>query len=408
MVFHEIEKRIEKVSKLMDLKEKEKDVLMQFASIQKADLNVNGKKYYAFRIIHSNALGPGKGGIRFHPNVNEDEVKSLAFWMSLKNSLVGLPYGGAKGGVRVNPKELNEQEIEELSREFVRAFYKTMGQDKDIPAPDVYTNSKIMGYMLDEFETLINKKEPGFITGKPLSLGGCVLRNDATSKGGFIVLNQLIKKSKLDRDKIKVVIQGFGNAGSYIAKMLFDNNIKVIGVSDSKGGIYNEKGLNIEEVMKIKKETRNVVNYADKSEAEKITNKELLKLDTDILILAALENQITKENADNIKAKYILELANGPTTAEADIILNENNVLVVPDILANAGGVTVSYFEWVQNRTGHIFDIDYFEEKLNRIMTNAFNKVFDLANKKEISLREAAYILAIQRILEAEKARGHI
>ncbi len=402
MVFENIKKRLDLVSKEIKLSDKELDILLNHKKISHTELAVNGKKYPAWRIIHNNSLGPGKGGIRYHPDVSEEEVKALSFWMSMKNSLAGLPYGGAKGGVKVNPKKLDEKEIELLSRAYITAFSDVLGQDIDIPAPDVYTNAQIMAYMLDEFEKIKGKHEPGMITGKPLELQGIKLREDATSKGGFIVLKELLKKIK--KSNVSVAIQGFGNAGMFVAKMLFSEGNKVVAVSDSKGGIFDNNGLNIDEVVKTKIEKRTVIEF----DAEKISNEQLLELDVDVLVLAALENQITETNADNIKAKYILELANGPITFEADQILHKKNIVVIPDILANSGGVTVSYFEWCQNRTGNILDENYLKEKLDFMMKTAFNKVYDLFSKNDFDMRQAAYIIAIKRILAAEKLRGNL
>ncbi|MCD6558092.1 MAG: Glu/Leu/Phe/Val dehydrogenase [Candidatus Aenigmarchaeota archaeon] len=405
-IFDNIKRNLEKVSDYLSLTNAEKELLLSHKRITKATLNINGKVYEAWRIIHNDALGPAKGGIRFHPNVCEDEVKSLSFWMSLKTSLAGLPYGGAKGGVKINPKELSEEELEKVSRAYIRAFHEFIGEDKDIPAPDVYTNPKIMGWMLDEFEKIKGRHEPGMITGKPLELGGCVLRGDATSKGGKIILDLFLEEEGKSPEKTNVVIQGFGNAGMNIAKMLHDAGYNVIAVSDSKGGIVDKTGLDIEKVIKTKKETGSVTQYP---KAEKISNKELLELETDVLILAALENQITKENAENVKAEVILELANGPVTSEADDILHERGIVVIPDILANAGGVIVSYCEWCQNKTGHIFSKDYMEKILEEKLTQAFRKTYDLyKEQKRFSMRNAAYAIAIRRILDAEKARGNL
>lgn len=448
-VFYNIKQRLEKVSKFMKLSDNEVDVLLKHKNISKAELEVKGKKYPAWRILHSNALGPGKGGIRYHPDVSEDEVKSLSFWMSLKTSLMGLPFGGAKGGVKVNPKELNEEELEELSREYIRAFSEDLGQDKDIPAPDVYTNSQIMGWMLDEYERIVGRSEPGMITGKPLELGGIALRGDSTSAGGKIVLGEFLKRvdeksiphpkshdannfnntkqddksesedekmesgSILDNNKlvshnknIKIAIQGFGNAGMNIAKMLDEEGFKIIAVSDSRGGVYDKRGLDVDEIIKIKGDKKSVQDY----DAEKISNSELLELDVDILILAALENQITGDNVNRVKAQLVLELANGPVSAEADEKLNEREVIVIPDILANAGGVLVSYFEWSQNKVGNILEEEFLKKKLDEMMRNAFDRVWKLYSESDgkLSMRESAYVIAIGRILDGERARGRL
>lgn len=405
-VFDSIKKSIEKVSKFMNLSEKETEILLKHKKINKAVLDVNGKKYDAWRILHSNALGPGKGGIRYHQNVSEDEVKSLSFWMSLKTALMGLPLGGAKGGVKFNPKEVSEKEIEIISREYMRKFHEYVGENIDVPAPDVYTNAKIMGYMLDEFEKIKKRHEPGMITGKPIELGGIKIRGDATSKGGVIVFKEFLKKTGIDKNKIKIAIQGFGNAGGFLGKMLYDEGFKIIAVSDSKGGVIDDSGLDIDKIKKLKDNYKSVQD----SSYKRITNAELLELDCDILILAALENQITNENANNIKCKYILELANGPVSADADDILAKKGIVVIPDILANAGGVVVSYFEWCQNKVGNILEEDFLKRRLEEIMKESFSNVYELwqKNKDKLTMRNAAYVIAIKRILDAERARGNL
>jgi glutamate dehydrogenase/leucine dehydrogenase len=403
-IFDDITIRVNEISKLINLTDEERKLLLSHKKVTHEQLNVNGQEFDAWRIIHNNALGPGKGGIRFHPDVSEDEVKSLSFWMSIKNSLLGLPYGGAKGGVKINPKIMSHDEIEEISREFVRNMHEHIGADKDIPAPDVYTNPEIMGYMMDEFEKIKGHHEPGVFTGKPVSLGGIALRSDATSRGGFIVLKEFLKKEELDKSELTVAVQGFGNAGAHLARMLDDDGIKVVAVSDSKGGIYDADGLDITEVTKTKQEEGRVQAY----DAKQISNKDILELDVDVLVLAALENQITKENASEIKAKYILELANGPVSQEADKILHKNKQVVIPDILANAGGVTVSYFEWVQNKAGNIFEEDFLKDKLERMMKSAFDRVYDYFSEEDVDMRTSAYVIAIKRILGAERSRGNL
>lgn len=402
MVFENVSSTLNKVSNIMRLNEVEIKILKSFKRIKKEELEINGEKYDAFRIVHNDALGPGKGGIRYHPQVCEDEVKTLAFWMSMKNSLAGLPYGGAKGGVRINPKSLTQGDLERVSREYVRKFHEVLGQDIDVPAPDVYTNAQVMAWMLDEYERIKGRHEPAMITGKPLALQGCKLRETATAKGGYLIFREIL--SKIKKKEVTIAVQGFGNAGYNFAKMAYDSGLKVVAVSDSKGGISDLKGLDVNEVKKTKNEKRTVVNY----EAEKITNEQLLEMKVDFLVLAALENQVTKENADKVKASYIVELANGPVTSDADEILHSKNIIVVPDILANAGGVVGSYFEWVQNKTGNIFESAYLEEKLEKLMKANFHKVHELHLEKNIDMRTAAYILAIKRILDAERARGRL
>jgi len=406
-IFSNISKKLTEIKKIENLSDKELKLLSTPKKVNHSLLRIGRKKIPAWRIVFNDSLGPGKGGIRFHPNVSEDEVKSLAFWMSIKNSLADLPYGGAKGGVKFNPKSVSNKQLQEISRKFVSAFYKNLGQDKDIPAPDVYTNSQVMAWMLDEYEKRVGHHEPAMITGKPLELQGCSLRNEATARGGFIIIKELVKEFKLNKKDIKIAVQGFGNAGLYISQMLAKGGFKVVAVSDSKSGIYSEKGLNIKEAIKIKQNENSVAGY---KKAKLISNGDLLKLPVSILILAALENQITKDNATDVKAKYIVEIANGPISYEADKTLFNKGIVVAPDVLANSGGVIVSYFEWAQNRTGNILDKKYLEKILVRKMLNSWREITKLYKEKDksIDLRTAAYIIAIRKILAAEKLRGNL
>ncbi len=394
--------RLEEAKRILQLTDKEVQVLAKYKRIKKGVLQVGKKKYPAWRILHNDTLGPGKGGIRFHPQVSEDEVKMLSFCMSLKTSLMGLPFGGAKGGVKCNPKELLPQELEQISRAYIDKFYPYLGQDKDIPAPDVYTNPQIMAWMLDEYEKKTGRHEPAMITGKPIEIGGCLMRTDATARGGFIIINELSKT--IGKKQLTVAIQGFGNAGALLAEMLFTNNYKIVAASDSQSGIYDAKGINIKKLASTKKEKGNVAAYDEKKQ---ISNAELLELDVDILVLAALEDQITTKNADKIKTKYIVEIANGPISTEADKILNKKNVIIVPDILANSGGVVASYFEWCQNKSGEILEMKQLEKRFQQIMKESWQKVYQIHQTKKISLRAAAYVIAIERILKAEKLRGN-
>jgi len=403
MTFEKVNSFLRKVAPLAGLGEKELDILSTPQNILKAEMEVSGKKYPAFRVQFNNARGPYKGGIRFHPEVDEDEVKSLAFWMTLKTAVADIPLGGGKGGVRVNPKELSKEEIEELSRAYVRAFYKDLGPDKDIPAPDVYTTPQIMAWMLDEYEKLVGEKAPGFITGKPLEVGGSKVRDISTALGGVYILEEAVKKLGLE-DK-KVSIQGFGNAGMNAAKLLAEYGYTIVAVSDSKGAIYDSEGLDVGEVIKIKTETGSVVNYGN---AERISNSDLLKVDCSILIPSALSGVITKDNAAEIKARIVLELANGPTTSEADEILHDRDVLVLPDILANAGGVTVSYFEWVQNLENESWESDVVKKKLKDKMIDAFEQLWDEYQKHGYDFRTVSYVHAIKKVVEAERKRGRL
>lgn len=358
----------------------------------------------AFRIQYNDARGPTKGGIRFHQNVTEDEVKVLAFLMTLKCAVVNIPFGGAKGGVKINPKNLSKRELERLSREYIKQFARFLGEDYDIPAPDVNTTPQIMAWMLDEYEKIKGEKHPGVITGKPLELFGSKGRLYSTSQGGFYIIEEILKIRKLGT-KASIAIEGFGNVGYHIARILTENGYKVVAVSDSRGGIYNPKGIDIVKAKKFKDKKGKLQGF---KEAKKITNEKLLQLDVDILVPAALEDAITKKNASKIKAKIIVELANGPISPDADKVLNKKKILIIPDILANAGGVTVSYFEWVQNLSNNYWTEQTVNKKLKEKMTQAFTEVKLIAEEEKCSFRKAAYILAINRILDAEKARGNL
>ena len=356
----------------------------------KADLRVKMddgkiKTFKAFRLQHNDAVGPYKGGIRFHPNVSEDEVKALSMWMTWKCSVVGIPYGGAKGGVICDPKNMSEAELERLSRAYIQAIAKYIGPFKDVPAPDVNTTPQIMAWMVDEYEKIAGKHEPGVITGKPVEVGGSLGRTEATGLGGFYVLEQLRKVRNLPQN-ITIAVQGVGNVGYWFIEFAKKAGYRVVAWSNSKGGEYKGK---------------------------KITNEQLLELPVDILVPAALENQITKDNAGKIKAKYIIEMANGPVTPEADEILHRRGIISIPDVLANAGGVTVSYFEWCQNNMGYYWGKDEVFSKLKVIMDKAFGEVWKIyANAKrktkneKLTPRMAAYILAVGRVVKAMKMRG--
>lgn len=403
MTFDQVITFLDKLRKIARWNKAEMEILKNPQRAYQSILEVSGKKYPAFRVQYNDARGPTKGGIRYHPEVNLEEVKSLAFWMTLKCAVADIPYGGAKGGVAVNPKELSGSELQELSRKYVRAFYKQMGPTRDIPAPDVYTNSQIMAWMLDEYETLVGQKASGFITGKPLELGGSFVRDIATALGGVYVLEEALKKIKLS-DK-SVAVQGFGNAGMNMAKLLSEAGFKVVAVSDSKGGIYDPKGLRIDEIIKVKEKTGSVGNY---SGGKKITNEELLALDCAILIPSALSGAITENNADSVKAKIVLELANGPTTPKADEILFRKKILVLPDVLSNSGGVTVSYFEWVQNNYGYYWDEETVKKRLREKMVTAFDKIWNKYSGSNYDFRTNTYLLAIDKILLAERLRGKV
>ena len=408
--FENAQKQLDKAAKIINLDKNTLEILKQPKRVLQVSIPVkmdNGKVkvFTGYRSQHNLSRGPAKGGIRFHPNVSEDEVKALSMWMTWKCAAVNVPYGGGKGGVIVNPKELSEKELEQLSRGYIEAIRPIIGPYKDIPAPDVYTNPKIMAWMMDEFSKLEGFHNPGVITGKPVEVGGSEGRGFATAQGGFYVLEESMKKLNKKPEESTVAIQGFGNAGSLLAKILFENKYTVVAVSDSKGAVYNEKGIDINKLKEYKQKTKSLKDFPN---TKNLTNKELLELDVTILVPAALENQITNENAENIKAEIILELANGPTTPEADIILQKNNIFLIPDILANAGGVAVSYFEWVQNLMNYYWSEEDVLNKLKSLMIKAFDSAFKNKEQYDIDMRMATYILAVQRVASAMKHRGHI
>lgn len=375
--------------------------------------NYDLKIFKGYRVRYNDLRGPAKGGIRYHPNVSIDEVKSLAFWMTFKCAALNLPYGGAKGGITVDPKNLSRFELERLSRGYIDAIADFIGPNVDIPAPDVYTNQMMMGWMMDEYSTIKRKITPAIITGKPLSMGGSLGRDTATAMGAFITIETLVPRILQRTKPITVAVQGFGNAGAELAELLYNAGYKVVAVSDSRGGIYAKQGLDIPQVKSFKESTRTLkAVYCKESvcnimtDHEEITNEELLTLDVDILAPSALEDQITESNADKVKAKAIFEVANGPVTPAADKILNENGITVVPDILVNAGGVTVSYFEWIQNRTGFYWSLDKINQRLREKMIEETDRIWKIAQEKSIPLRTAAYVHAFRRITEAVNSKG--
>ncbi len=361
------------------------------------------KVFDGYRVQYSSARGPYKGGLRFHPKTNLDEVKALAFWMSIKCAVVGIPLGGAKGGVTVDPKKLSKGELERLSRSLSRQLAPFIGPDKDVPAPDVNTTPEIMGWIMDEYAKQMGRQVPGVVTGKPLNLGGSQGRTPATAQGGLYILQELLNKLKLSSQKITVAVQGMGNVGGIMAQLLYQSKIKVVAMSDSAGAIYNPAGLDVPAVERYKKEHGHLAGFPG---AKVITNDKLLELPVTVLIPAALENQITQKNAGRLKARIILEMANGPTTPEADIKLNKRGVIVVPDVLANAGGVTVSYFEMVQNLQQYYWDEGEVMRKLKPIMVQSFKQIWHRSEQLKIDLRTAAYVVALERISGAMEARG--
>lgn len=363
------------------------------------------KAFKGFRVQYNDARGPCKGGIRFHPQETIDTVKALAAWMTWKTACVGIPLGGAKGGVICNPKEMSRGELERLSRAYIDAIAVALGPERDIPAPDVYTTPEIMAWMVDEFAKIRGYYAPGVITGKPIALGGSEGRGDATARGAAYTIREAAKKLNIPLRGAAVAVQGYGNAGSYAAILLQEMGARIIAVSDSKGGILSEKGLDPNAVLQHKQKTGSVVGF---SGTKAITNEDLLEEQCDILVPAALENVITSKNASRIKTKIVAEAANGPTTPEADDIMLKNKIFDIPDFLCNAGGVTVSYFEWVQNIYGLYWPVEEVHERLDRIMTKAFNDVFDMHVKHNVNMRMAAYMLSVQRVAEAMKLRGWV
>lgn len=368
--------------------------------------------FEGYRIRHDSTRGPTKGGIRYHPNVSLDEVKALAFWMTCKCAVVGIPYGGAKGGIVVNPKELSNLELERLSRGFIQQIADFIGPDRDIPAPDVYTNARIMGWMMDEYSKIHRTLTPAVITGKPIALGGSLGREDATGRGAYYCIKELERRRGWKPEETTVAVQGFGNAGQHIAALLHADGYRIVAVSDSRGAIYRTQGFDVPSLIQVKNDSRELKAVychdalCDVVEATSMTNEEMLELGVDVLIPAAMENQITAANAPRIRARTIIEVANGPTTLDADPLLAQAGKLVVPDILANAGGVTVSYFEWVQNRQGYYWTAQEVATRLQAIMAREFNAVYDRMHTQKTTMRTAAYAHALCRIDEAISAQG--
>lgn len=365
--------------------------------------NEEVRVFTGFRVQHNMARGPAKGGIRFHPDVTLEEVRALAMWMTWKCAVVNIPYGGAKGGVVCNPKEMSLGELERLTRRYTTELLVIIGPQKDIPAPDVNTNPKVMGWIMDTFSMHTGYSVPQVVTGKPLEIGGSLGRLEATARGCTFNILNAVKELNLDLTDASIAIQGYGNVGWNVARLLNDLRCRIVAVSDSRGGIYNSKGLDPLAVYEHKRRTDSVVGFPD---ADFITNQELLALDCDVLVPAAMENQITVDNAPKIKARLIAEAANGPTTPEADQVLQDNGIFVIPDILANAGGVVVSYFEWVQGIQFYFWSEREVNLKLREIMARAFNEVYCLACQKKIGMRRAAYMLAVGRVAEAIRVRG--
>lgn len=393
---------IDEAVKIGDLNKELAEYIKEPEKIVEVNIPVrmdNGKlkTFKGFRVQHNNFRGPYKGGLRFHPETNLDEVKALATWMSIKCAVVDIPYGGGKGGIEVDVKELSEKELEKLTRSFVKQVYNFVGPKIDIPAPDVNTNPKIIDWFYDEYSKIAGKKTPAVVTGKSIKNGGSLGRDTATARGAQIVLSQLIKKYKFPIET--VAIQGFGNASENIARLLYKQGLKIIAISDSSGAIYDPSGIDPKKISELKKKFGRIANIPN---AKIISNEKMIRLDVDLLALAALENVITEKNAKQINCKVILELANGPTTPEADKIIGKK-IKILPDILTNAGGVTVSYFEWLQNLKQNSWSADKVDKKLIKIMSQASDEIFALSEKKKITFRQAAYVIAIGKIIKSAK-----
>lgn len=424
--FKQAVEQLESVRKFVEMSDDEFERLSTHDKIIENEVEIEmdsgkKKKFKAFRAQHNDAIGPYKGGIRFHPGVTKEEVKALSMWMTWKSGIVGLPFGGGKGGVVVDPKSLSQGELEKLSRAYIRAIADDIGAWKDVPAPDVNTNSQIMAWMLDEYQKIglrgegrgLREGSPyATFTGKPVILGGSLGREQATGLGGFYVLEKLVEKRKLKKSNLTIAVQGLGNVGYWFSYFAHKAGYKIVAVSDSRGGVYVEEGLDPEKTLDCKHKKGQVSDCYCLSDGCKtnpknqISNQDLLELPVEVLVPAALEQVITKENADKVKAKYVLEMANGPTTPEADEVLEKKGVVLVPDVLANSGGVAVSYFEWVQNNMGYYWEEGEVFEKLKKKMDEAFEKVYGFMLEKKISMRKAVYVVAVRRVLEAMRLRN--
>ena len=399
-------KQLENTREYVEIPEAIYKRLVRPDKLVKGNIKVGGKTYKAYRSQHNNARGPYKGGIRFHPQVNEAEVKALSMWMTFKCATVDIPYGGAKGGVAVDPRKLSIRELQDLSREYAKLIGPHIGEHKDVPAPDVNTDGQIMAWMLDEYEKGLDYQAPGTFTGKPIALGGSLGREEATGRGGVHILKALAKSVGLRAKGTSIAVQGFGNVGYWFARLAQESGFTVVAVSGSRGGIFAKQGVDIKKLMEHKRKTGNFKDYPGIKE---ITNDELLELPVDVLVPAALEQVITKDNAAKVKAKYVIEMANGPVTPEADAILHQRGIISVPDVLSNAGGVTVSYFEWAQNLQGYAWDLETVNGRLSKHMEAAFAGVWQewqRIGQKKVPMRVPTYTIAVRRVVEAMRLRG--
>ena len=407
--FEEMIKRLDVAAKIMKLDDDVYEIMKKPSRIVYSSLPIkmdNGKTqvFEGFRVVHNTALGPSKGGIRYSLNVNESEVMALAAWMTFKCAIADIPYGGAKGGITCDPSKMSEGELERLTRAHTGAMADVFGVDKDIPAPDMNTGAREMAWIVDEFSKLKGSFTPGVVTGKPLHLGGSRGRVEATGRGVMTATMEALDKLGLKPEKCRAAVQGFGNVGSITAKHLAAQGIKIVAISDHTAAFYNADGIDIEKAIAYRNGNKGVIKGYKGGKL--ISNEELLTLNVDILAPCAMENQITEDNASKIKAKLIVEGANGPTTDEADHILEKKGILVIPDILANGGGVTVSYFEWVQNRTGYYYSEEEINKRADRWMKQAFNNVWEVSKKYKVHMRIAAYIYALSKIELGIKSRG--
>lgn len=413
--------QLHKASKILGLERNILELLEKPQRIHEVAIPVrmdNGalRNFRGYRVQYNNARGPYKGGIRFHPQVDIDEVKALAFWMTLKCAVVDIPLGGAKGGVEVDPRSLSDAEIQQLSRGYARALFLELGPSIDIPAPDVYTNPQIMGWMMDEYSRMSGFTNPGSFTGKPVEVGGLAARETSTAFGGFVMLEEMRKRMQKEPHELCIAIQGFGNAGYHFAQLAHREGYVIVGLSDSRGAIRSKNGIGIDPEVVMEGKRRNGMidgmyckgSVCDTENYEAITNAELLEMDCDVLVPAALENQITGDNAPQVKARLIIELANGPTTPEADEVLFGNGVTIVPDILANAGGVTMSYFEWLQNIQNYSWNNDEAKDKLEKILSASLDSLIEKQRATTTDLRTAAFVIAIERIVLAMRGRGWV
>ncbi len=402
--------QLERAADIIDLDANILEVLRKPRRILSVNFPVkmdNGRieLFQGFRCQHNNALGPYKGGVRFHPNVTIEEVKALSMWMTWKCTIAGIPFGGAKGGVTVDPKQLSPAELQRLSRAYFSLIAEIVGPHRDIPAPDVYTDSQTMAWFMDEYSRIAGENTFAVVTGKPIIVGGSLGRDTATARGLSFVIAEAVKELKIDLRKASVAVQGYGNAGSYAHMFLEEMGAKVVACSDSKGGVYNANGLKYAALAEHKKNDKTVQNFPN---SKNISNEELLEMEVDILVPAAFENQITEKNAPRIRASLVAEAANGPTTPEADDILHKNGITVIPDVLANSGGVSASYLEWVQNLQNLSWTAEEVDSRLRSVMERAFGEVWDATKKYGVDVRLGAYAYAINKVAEAMKIRGWV